>query len=421
MTLGILYHMPFWQAADGTLWESEGSFGRYVDSLAPYFDEIVLSVPVFDVPPASGSRLRASNVRLAPLPYFPGPRQFYPMLPFLHGRLRKWVRQCDVIHLRVPTPAAIFAFRLARAARKPVFLLVVGDYGALLPYLPYRGAKKALFGAYVAFEEWALRYMTTRALTFANGAALREKHERQGATVFETKTTTLGLQDIASRGDTCGSTPIRLLTVSRIDPRKGLRVLPEAVAALVADGHDVTIDIVGPTIGQIGDQESDRIASQALRLGVGARVTLRGAVPLDQLMPLYQGYDAFVLPTQPGEGIPRVLLEAMAAGLPVITTNVSGIASLVEHERNGLLVGMDSSVSSASSTFALRASADKSAALGIAAAVRRLIADPSLRQRLIAGGYATARAHTLERQAASMMAVVSRELHLTLAGVPQVA
>jgi glycosyltransferase involved in cell wall biosynthesis len=415
--------MPFWQAADGSLWESEGSFGRYVDSLAPYFDEIVLSVPVFDVPPASGSRLRASNVRLAPLPYFPGPRQFYPMLPFLHGRLRKWVRQCDVIHLRVPTPAAIFAFRLARAARKPVFLLVVGDYGALLPYLPYRGAKKALFGAYVAFEEWALRYMTTRALTFANGAALREKHERQGATVFETKTTTLSLQDIASRGDTCGSTPIRLLTVSRIDPRKGLRVLPEAVAALVADGHDVTIDIVGPTIGQIGDLESDRIASEAVRLGVGERVTLKGAVPLDQLMPLYQQYDMFVLPTQPGEGIPRVLLEAMAAGLPVITTNVSGIASLIEHERNGLLVSMTNSASSVSSTSALRASADKSAALGsvssassvaleLSAALLRVIEDSALRRRLISGGYQTARAHTLENQAAEMMRIVSSELQV---------
>ena len=127
MTLGILYHMPFWQAADGSLWEAEGSFGRYVDSLAPYFDEIVLAVPVFDTPPASGSRLRAGNVRLAPLPYFPGPRQFYPMLPAMHGPLRDWVTRCDVIHLRVPTPAAIFAFRQARRQGKPVFLLVVEE------------------------------------------------------------------------------------------------------------------------------------------------------------------------------------------------------------------------------------------------------------------------------------------------------
>ena len=46
MKLGIVYHMPFWRAADGSLREVEGSFARYVDSLAPYFDEISLCVPV---------------------------------------------------------------------------------------------------------------------------------------------------------------------------------------------------------------------------------------------------------------------------------------------------------------------------------------------------------------------------------------
>lgn len=407
-TLGIVYHMPFWQAADGSLWEAEGSFGRYVDSLAPYFNEIVLSVPVFARPQPAGSRLRASNVRLAPLPYFPGPRQFYPMLPAMHGRLRDFVRQCDVIHLRVPTPAAIFAFRLARAANKPVFLLVVGDYKALLPHLGYRGLKKRLFATYVAFEEWALRHMTTRSLTFANGAALREKHEQQAASakatagqaprVIETKTTTLSLADIASRTDTCGGGQVKCLTVSRIDPRKGLRVLPAAIASLVAQGRDVTIDIVGPTIGQIGDTERDAIAAEARRLEVENRVRLLGPIPLDQLMPLYQQYDVFVLPTQPGEGIPRVLMEAMAAGLPVITTNVSGIASLIEHEQNGLLVSLDIPLQSAA------------VALGLSAALLRVIDDAALRRRLISGGYLTARAHTLENQAAEMMRVVSSEL-----------
>src|SRR5580765_6135628 len=45
VTLGIVYHMPFWRAPDGTLRELEGSFARYVDSLASYFDEISLCVP----------------------------------------------------------------------------------------------------------------------------------------------------------------------------------------------------------------------------------------------------------------------------------------------------------------------------------------------------------------------------------------
>ena len=395
MTLGILYHMPFWQTADGALWEAEGSFARYVDSLAPYFDRVILSVPVFDTPPASGSRVVSKNVTLAPLPYFPGPRQFYPMLPQVQPRLRAWVDQCDVIHLRVPSPAAIFAFRLASARRKPVFLLVVGDYQALLPHLGYSGIKKTLFAMYVAFEEWAVRFMTMRALTFANGRALRDKHEAHGATVHETRTTTLSVGDLATRSDTCAQPRIRILTVSRIDPRKGLRMLPSLVAALWREGSDVTIDIVGAPIGLLGESERDALAAEASRLGVAERVTLHGTVALDRLMPMYRDFDLFVLPTRPGEGIPRVLMEAMAAGLPVVTTDVSGIASLITDGENGLLVP-DASNNA------------------LVDAVRSLIKTPALRQRLIQGGYATARAHTLERQAASLMQTVAAECRVQL-------
>jgi glycosyltransferase involved in cell wall biosynthesis len=402
MTLGILYHMPFWQAQDGTLWEVEGSFARYVDSLAPYFDEIVLAVPVFTEPQAAGSRVTASNVRLAPMPYFAGPRQFYPLLPWVLARLRRWVKECDVIHLRVPSPAAIFAFALARRLHKSTFLLVVGDYQALLPHLTYRGWKRALFRAYVSLEEWALEVMTTRALTFANGAALRQKHERQGAHVHETKTTTLSVADIASRLDTCTGGTVRLLTVSRIDPRKGLRVLPAVVARLTQAGRDVTIDIIGPPIGDIGVQEQRAIVDDAEHREVGARVRLVGAVPLDQLLARYRDYDLFVLPTMPGEGIPRVLMEAMAAGLPVVTTNVSGIASLVQDGVNGVLVA-------------------ENRAEHIADVIHELLDDGPRRRQLIAGGYGTVRAHTLERQAADMMRTVSRELQLTMATGPEPA
>ena len=63
-------------------------------------------------------------------------------------------------------------------------------------------------------------------------------------------------------------------------------------------------------------------------------MSLLGPIPLERLLPAYRDYDIFVLPTLPGEGIPRVLLEAMAAGLPVVVSRVSGIPSLVTHETN---------------------------------------------------------------------------------------
>ena len=189
---------------------------------------------------------------------------------------------------------------------------------------------------------------------------------------------------------------VRALTVSRIDPRKGLRALPAAIAQLSAEGIDVSLDIIGPTIGLIGDDERDAIRRDAAARGVSDRVQLPGPVPLDRLMSLYRDYDIFILPTQPGEGIPRVLLEAMANGLPIVTTDVSGITSLITDGINGLLI------------------ADATAE-AVAGAVRRLVRDGELRRRLIQGGYLTARNHTLERQASVMMHVVAGELGLPIA------
>jgi len=395
VTLGIVYHMPFWRAPDGTLRELEGSFARYVDSLAPYFDEISLCVPVLSDPPGEGTAVKSPNVTLAPLPAFEGPMHFYPRLASVLPRLITWGRHVDLLHCRVPSPAAVFAFAIARLLGRPAFLLVVGDLRALLPTTPYRGIRRGLWRAYTEFEERSIQWMASRSLTFANGAALTAKHARPHHPVIQTTTTTISERDIATRSDTCLRTPVRALTVSRIDPRKGLRVLPDAVRLLVEAGIDITLDIVGPTVGRPGDQERALIVDEARRLGVAERIALSGAVPLDRLLPLYTGYDLFVLPTLPGEGIPRVLLEAMSAGLPIVTTRVAGIPGLVTHESNGLLV-------------------DRPSAQAVAGAMARVINDARLRQRLIASGYATARTCTLETQAAGMMETVSSGLHVAL-------
>ena len=391
MKLGIVYHMPFWRDADGTLREVEGSFARYVDSLAPYFDEISLCVPVLDAPRGEGTAIRAKNVTLAALPNFEGPVHFYPQLPSIMSILSRWVKAIDVLHCRVPSPAAMFAFVLARRAGLPAWILIVGDLAALLPTMPYQGVKKLLWRGYTAFEEFNVQWMADRSVAFANGKALAEKHSRPSHQVHATTTTTISMADIASRTDTCQGEPIRILTVSRIDPRKGLRVLPEVVASLRATGINASLDIVGPPVGRPGEDERDAIERDAQQRGVADHVKLRGPVPLDQLLPLYRDYDLFVLPTLPGEGIPRVLLEAMTAGVPIVTTHVAGIPSLIEHEVNGLLVTAPT-------------------ADAVTGALARLVTDGAVRTRLIANGYDTARRFTLEAQAREMLAEVSARL-----------
>ncbi len=395
MKLGIVYHMPFWRDSDGTLREVEGSFARYVDSLAPYFDEISLCVPVLDAPRGEGTAIRSKNVTLAALPNFEGPVHFYPQLHRVLGRLSRWVKSIDVLHCRVPSPAAMFAFVLARRAGLPAWILIVGDLAALLPTMPYRGVKKLLWRGYTAFEEFNLQWMADRSLAFANGRALAEKHSTPGHEVQATTTTTIRMADIASRPDTCQGESIRILTVSRIDPRKGLRVLPEVIAALRARGIAATLDIIGPAVGRPGETERDAINRDAEQRGIAEFVRLPGPVPLDELLPLYRNYDLFVLPTLPGEGIPRVLLESMTAGVPIVTTHVAGIPSLIQHDVNGLLV-------------------DSPTAASVTDALARLAGDGALRSRLISNGYDTARRFTLEAQAARMLAEVSARLPVQL-------
>lgn len=387
--------MPFWRAADGTLREVEGSFARYVDSLAPYFDEISLCVPVLDAPRGDGTPIRSTNVTLAALPNFEGPVHFYPKIAVVWWILSGWVRDIDVLHCRVPSPAAIFAFAIARLMRRPVWILIVGDLAALLPTMPYRGLKRLLWRAYTAFEEHNVQRMADGSLAFANGAALASKHSRPGRPVHETTTTTISAADIASRRDTCLQPVVRVLTVSRIDPRKGLRILPEAIGLLRGRGINATLDIVGPAVGRPGEDERVALLAEAARLCVSDFVHATGPVPLEQLLPLYRNYDVFVLPTLPGEGIPRVLLESMTAGVPIVTTRVAGIPSLIRHEDNGLLI-------------------DTPTAAGVADAIARIVSDRALRMRLIEGGYDTARGFTLEMQAARMLAEVSARLPITL-------
>src|SRR5439155_17507733 len=193
---------------------------RYVDALAPYFDEIVLCVPVRREASGEGTAITSGNVRLAPLPQFDGPIQFYPRLPVMLARIAPFVRDIDLLHCRVPTPAAAFAFAVARLLNRPSFILVVGDLRALLPSMPYRGIKRLAWSTYTAFEERAVQWMADRALTFANGAQLAAKHSRPGRAVVQTQTTTIDAGAIARREDTMSGPRVRMLTVSRIDPRK---------------------------------------------------------------------------------------------------------------------------------------------------------------------------------------------------------
>ncbi|MGO8863361.1 MAG: glycosyltransferase family 4 protein [Acidimicrobiales bacterium] len=120
-------------------------------------------------------------------------------------------------------------------------------------------------------------------------------------------------------------------SMERATRYKGLDDLLRAVALLRTEGRAVRLSVVGD-----GDARAEHEAHCAA-LGLGDLVTFHGGMALPELATLYQRAQAVVVPSR-HDSFPTVIIEAMACGTPVIATRVGGIPTVVENERNGLLV-----------------------------------------------------------------------------------
>jgi glycosyltransferase involved in cell wall biosynthesis len=141
-----------------------------------------------------------------------------------------------------------------------------------------------------------------------------------------------------------------------LTPAKGQVLLVQACGRLRDAGVPFQLTLVG------AGPDRERVERAIRELGLQDRITLTGALNQKEVRGQFARADVFVLPSL-AEGIPVVLMEAMASGVPCVTTPVNGIPELVEHGRTGLL-------------------ARPGDAESLAEQLQRLIDDPALRREL---------------------------------------
>lgn len=133
----------------------------------------------------------------------------------------------------------------------------------------------------------------------------------------------------AGRSGTAHQLAKTILWVGRLDPVKGLDLLLRAMTTVIRAVPDARLRLVGD------GPERKRLEDLAASMSLGPRLEFLGArndVPV-----LLATCDLFVFPSRT-EGLPNALLEAMAAGLPIVTTDVPGCRDLIKHEVTGLRV-----------------------------------------------------------------------------------
>ncbi|MCB0017394.1 MAG: glycosyltransferase family 4 protein [Anaerolineales bacterium] len=161
----------------------------------------------------------------------------------------------------------------------------------------------------------------------------------------------------------------RMLAVGRLVEKKGFADLIRACALLTEQGIAYRCDIIGK-----GPEEAN-LAALIEELGLSEQVRLKGPRAQDGVRKAYRKADLFVLPCVIGsdnnqDGLPTVLLEAMACGLPVVSTRLTGIPEMITDGQEGRLV-------------------DPGDVAALAQALGELAADATLRERMSAAARAT--------------------------------
>lgn len=183
------------------------------------------------------------------------------------------------------------------------------------------------------------------------------------------------------------STPPLIVAVGRLIPKKGFRDLIRACSLLAERGKSFQCEIIGE-----GPLEIE-LRSQIERLGLQNRVVLSGTKPQSQVRHHLAAANVFVLPSviDPDGGmdnLPTVIMEAMATGLPIVSTNLGGIPEMVVENETGFLV-QPGDVES------------------MADAIQNLISDCSLAERLGQSGYDRAQAlFSIEKNVRDLCALI---------------
>lgn len=325
MKLGFHYHIPI-EVKGGQLL-TPAYFGFFIDSIAPYFEELVCFMH------SKGSMsvnldytIKSSNVRLINL----GPHDRILKRKLAFRSFRKEVKyeidKLDALLIRASTPLLKNFYQLA--GRKIALMLVSNAVDGLdeLQQPKWR---------LTLIKYWAKRYqafedeLSKKALTLVNSDKLYQAHNGLSERLYRIRTTTLTKEDFWSRAELFTNSEVRLLFTGRVASNKGIQDIISCLLSLNCDdtvSQQFRLDVVGPY--SENDPFYQGLVKQIADAGLRDLVTFHGYMTAGPtLLQFYRNADIFIMASRSSaEGFPRVLWEAMASSLPIVSSNVAGIA-----------------------------------------------------------------------------------------------
>jgi len=332
--------------------------------------------------------LLPSDVELVELPHYSQLSQLREVLKALAGTsagMWRGLGEVDTVWVFGPHPFALLLVAMSFIRRKRVVLGVRQD---TLSYFRARLRSRRWLPVLVAVQgiNEAYRLLARVVPTTVVGPELARVYGGEGPLLLSMTVSLVRAGDVAAappQRDWSGT--VELLTVSRLEPEKNPLLLVEALARLE---HERPGRYRLTWVGR-GQLES-RVRQRAAELGVADRLMLLGYVPFGpELLDLYRRAHIFAHVSLT-EGVPQVLIEALAAGTPIVATDVGGVSAVLDRGEAGVLV----------------APRDRDA---LYQALCRVSDDQQLRDRLVARGLQLARDLVLEAEADRVAAFLASD------------
>jgi glycosyltransferase involved in cell wall biosynthesis len=382
--LGVYVDAVYVSTPDGVRVDPiDAAFLSFVAEVGTRFDRSMVFGRTVDGDDAEQARAFVqlpTSLELERLPYYRNLGDVRAVGRSVGGTLRSFWRGLggvDVVWVFGPHPLAIALVVLARIRRKRVVLGVRQDTVEYFrSRVATRRSRRVLMGT-ARMLDLAYRGLARRVPTTVVGSQIAACYGGPRAGLHEMVVSLVRAEDVLPGLEARPNRrpgPILLLSVGRIEPEKTPLVLVDALSLLEQERPGrYRLRWIGH-----GRLEQD-VRDHAAALGLEALIELLGHVPFGpELLASYREADVFVH-VAATEGVPQVLVEALAAGTPVVATDVGGVRTLIEDEETGLLVRPRNP-------------------RAVAAAILRL-EDTDLCRRLAQAGLERARQATLEAEA----------------------
>ena len=367
----MIGHVPFYRK--GERYRCTPGFVRLLETLAPLFGHVELWVPRFQGEPKGGAcPVEVPNLEVRELPAYYRRWEMTGLLRPVRLIRCLWapVRRCDAAWILMPNYLGLLAWATCLLHGKRFAVRVAGNWPELLRLGFARIGHPRIGWLVAAAHRLILRVMMrTSAVTFVHGCELLETYGRHNSRVVGFVSSTITARDVGATVAAGKEDERRILYVGGLNYAKGLLELFEAFRRLREDGLNVRLDLAGE-----GARRPDMEKAVA-DLALENTVRFLGWVPPDDLKAEYESSDVLVMPSHSETG-PKVVLEAMARGLPVVATRVGSVPLVIDDGKSGLIVPPRN-------------------ADALYKALRRILTDEGLRQELARRGLARAPRFTM--------------------------